>query len=227
MPNFINRSCSWPFLIFICTVISCCLGLSYWPVQRYQEKLTWVNLKKSNEQKAALRKLPEKLQQADEGRKFAIMASYRPNQYFLRANTYHNHKLGFLVYVPILSQKNWYLAEFGWLAQTGKLELPKSTKIKGYVTCAKGKEFRLKNIPPNPGWPKIIQTLDLKEINHITQKDFGKCWLNVKTKLPRVVKNRVMSPNRHLGYAAQWLLFAIIILYIFAKLTKDKSNAKT
>ena len=225
MPNFNNRSCSWLSLVVVAGLITSCLFLSNWQVHRFQEKQSWVNLQSKNLNQPTLYNLPKKLKVELEGQKFAINGRIDFKRVFLRDNTYYKHKAGYLVYAPVQSNNTWYLANLGWLEKNKKLNKKQVNPIVGSIYCPKGKEFYLKKIKSPKGWPKIIQTLDLSEVNATLGQDVGQCLLIVKTDLKTIINQKPLSPERHLGYAFQWLLFACIILYIFLRVTRSQNES--
>ena len=224
MPNFNNRSCSWLSLFVVAGLITSCLILSNWQIHRFQEKQFWVNIRSKNNNQPPLKQLPKALTEELEGQKFAVNGRIDFKRVFLRDNTYFKHKAGYLVYAPVQSKNTWYLANLGWLEKNNKLTKKPFNPIVGSVYCPKGKEFYLKKIKSPKGWPKVIQTLDLSEVNSMLGHNIGRCLLMVKTDLKTIENKKPLSPERHLGYAFQWLLFACIMLYIFLRVTRSQNE---
>lgn len=147
MPNFNNRSCSWLSLISVMWLTLTCIGLSYWQLQRYEYKKTWQLINTSNNRQSPMDKLPPALSNAYEGRSFKTKAIVHSELAFLRDNKYFQHKAGYLLYLPVEINDNWYLGEFGWISKKGIMPKVKLASVSGHVVCPKGKEFLLKKTP--------------------------------------------------------------------------------
>lgn len=210
------------FFIFFC--ISICLFLSFWQLLRFKEKKSWQKIQASAEFMQPLLSIPNNLSRKYEGRKFVFNGQLDTLHIFLRDNSYFIKNRGYLAYMPFVQNKNTAMARLGWIKSKNSLEVlsQKKQTFSGKVYCQKGKEFKLKTIPVNTGWPKVIQTYDHSEINSILKSNFSSCFLDVDFpgfKKPAVKK--ILSPERHLGYSLQWILFAVIIFIIYRKLRHE------
>lgn len=224
MANSNNIKTGMLTISIVFVLSSLCFALSYWQYQRFLEKREWSAIKNENTLKKPLNSLPSIITKQYDGRKFAIKAILNLKHIFLRDNKYYNRKAGYLIYAPIKFDGRLYLAELGWTANDSSgLEFPRGV-FKGLIVCPKGKEFALKYIKPNPGWPKIIQTLDLNEISRELKSPISGCILSVNSKNPKLQRREMLSPQRHIGYAIQWLLFGIIIVYMYYKLNWGKNH---
>lgn len=214
---------------YIVILLSCfCLLLSYWQLYRYKEKKNYLKIISISENKAPLSKLPLMLNNNYDGRSFSLSVKPLINKLFLRDNVYYNGKKGYNAYMPVEFENLWYIANFGFVTEK---KIPNNldyNKLRGKVYCPKGKEFILKNIPANKGFPKTIQRFDVLEIEKAVNRKLSPCVLEVYSKnILQIKKRKILSPARHIGYCIQWLLFACLIPYIYYKSSKGSKNEKT
>lgn len=221
MVNSSNSSRKWLSISVVGIIVATCFSLSFWQYKRYLYKKDWLEITNKNKKLKPLTALPALLTKDFEARKFEVSGKIDLKRYFLRDNKYFKRQVGYLVYAPLKTTNSYYLVELGWISKGSKA--PKvANLIKGEILCPKGKEFVLKHIPPDKGWPKILQSLDLAEVSREYKQIFSGCILSATGIAQKLPKREVMSPNRHIGYSVQWLLFGMIIVYIYYKLSRGK-----
>lgn len=223
MSNFSNIRKFSPAFLLVLTTISTCIYLSIWQYHRFLQKKSFVQIRNNSKNKKTLKKLTNPISYKDDNRKFDIKVNPKTDLIFLRDNVYLKKTKGYLIYMPIEYKNDWYIAKVGWTKNIPSLSPLDFKSVHGVIYCPKGKEFILKRIPPSPKFPKIIQRFDIQEISKELAKKISPCILELETKFPQVKVVNKLTPERHLGYSIQWLIFAFLISYIYYRSNNEKT----
>lgn len=208
-----------------CTVffVLCCV-LSVWQLHRYQFKN---NLLVSYQKQ--LQSKPQSLQDVlhKEGEKqFRVVAAtgeYLPELTVLVQNRVYNGRIGFEVFTPlrVAGEKTLFLVDRGWVDKMENATPPATSKqnVFGYLKENNEYQFILGKNIVSPKHPIVLQKLDLIDIAAITKQDFYPLLLRLDPHADngfvREWTITAVTPERHLGYAAQWFIFALIILIAY------------
>jgi surfeit locus 1 family protein len=161
-----------------------------------------------------------------------ITGHYLPEHQWLLDGQFHEHRAGFHVITPVLSAdgKHTLLINRGWVPRnSGDYQQPPTLPtltttprtVIGYVHYPKGKPLLLnRQHTESPGWPKIIQRLDLEHIQRHINRTLPPFIIllhpNDDDGFVRQWKSKRLTPDRHIGYATQWFALALLafILYL-------------
>lgn len=141
-------------------------------------------------------------------------------QVFLLDNQVSNHRAGYRVFrlakantttqsIPMV-----FLVEGPWLSyeSMGKADhpeglytdVPPSLPSIGYIRFpSAGLQLSAQAYNTPVKWPLVLQWIDFTAIGHLIGQELTIFWIQFdKPQLP------ILSPEKHLGYALQWFLFA-------------------
>ncbi|MBE8215386.1 MAG: SURF1 family protein [Endozoicomonadaceae bacterium] len=143
-----------------------------------------------------------------------------------------NHQVGYRVFSVVYlnsTEKEAVLIDRGWherkknINPIKKLMLSKEHLFEGILWRPQGAAFLLKQDQWRPGWPKIIQSIDQKAIKKIAND--LQCpvlpWIVILNQdqpgvLIRQLPRPPMTAQKHLGYAIQWFLMALVLTILMA-----------
>jgi len=151
-----------------------------------------------------------------------IRGRYLDHDTVLLQNRLNHGKSGADVLTPFqpTGDNRVILVNRGW---TSNLKIPETQsghEIRGYLTPVLGYQFILgKNILYPDQKPLKIQRMDMSEISRMLGKDFYPFILRLAAAEPNGFLREfsfesvtAVSPERHLGYAIQWYLMAVVLL---------------
>lgn len=159
---------------------------------------------------------------------------------FLLDNQHHNHQFGYDVLSPlVLSNGRVVLVDRGWVSgDQGRQSVPKVstpvglTQIQGSIYYPAQNQWVLgPGIEEKESRVRIIERIDTKLVEQILQKTVYPFIIRLdKQDAYGFVREWAivsMPPQRHLGYALQWFVMALVILIIFVALNLKKKNEET
>lgn len=179
-------------------------------------------------------KLTTSLPEVDTGlafRQLVLTGTYARARTFLIDNQIYKGRFGYRAITLFTSAAgDKYLVDRGWLAGSKersvlpKIETPNAQiSIQSVIWPNLGLVPLLESNPPEAGWPKRIQRVDLELMQSVLEIEAFPMLLRLEKFQPgvlTVVTQQVsFSADRHTGYAVQWFglaitLFAgLIILY--------------
>ncbi|MDD7804374.1 MAG: SURF1 family protein [Endozoicomonas sp. (ex Botrylloides leachii)] len=211
------------------------IGLGFWQLSRYEQKLELESIYVSRESMPALR--------LDQVKKYKntlylpVKASgYFDNErYFLLDNQVYKGRAGFSVIMPFFTKSDGViLVNRGWVPMKTRDKLPKIKvdpvmyHLEGTIYRSLGELLLLKKDVWNKGWPKVIQGMDFDKASKALGKPVPAYLLNLNKDQPAALriqmKKAVMPSEKHLGYALQWFTMAAVFLglYLFHMSVKGK-----
>jgi surfeit locus 1 family protein len=218
-------------------VLFCILG--NWQLNRYQEKKALVlNYQQRTTAPAeAFSSLADKSETELQFRKITVTGVYINALTILVQNQFYHDQLGYEVLTPLKmkNEKNLLLIDRGWIAKPKDNQLPVfdevtgEQQVTGYIKTLNDYHFILgKNSLDVAARPLILQKVDVAELNKITHDSFYPMMLRLDASQPHgfvrdwVVVN--MLPQRHLGYAIQWFLMALVLLIAYASFSYERTK---
>lgn len=223
----------WRITLVTLLMVPLMVGLGFWQLQRADEKAA---LAASFEQRQVQR--PALLNEIRDNSAASlaylpvrVSGSFLPDTYFLLDNRIQGGRFGYEVLgiLQVEGSGDTVLVNRGWVAgDPARLELPDVppqaglVDVTGYVYVAPGKPYLLAEQALEPGWPKVIQAVEMdKLVPPVVELTGGKVFLhpvriNAGSPGALSVDWRVInvSPAKHQGYAVQWLTMATV-LFIF------------
>ncbi len=215
--------------------ISLFIRLGFWQIQRADEKKEMIAAETASALKpplnwSASHKLPAQYQ------KIFIHGHYLPHV-FLLDNQHHNHQFGYDVLSPLqLANGELVMVDRGWILGDStrqtvpEIESPQEIiKLQGNVYYPSEKQWILGPLlEEKKNNVTIVERMDAKLISQILQKKVYPFIIRLdKQDAYGFVREWAivsMPPERHLAYALQWFVMALIILIIFVALNLKKKR---
>lgn len=158
---------------------------------------------------------------------------------FLLDNQIYNHRVGYMVLTPLISQLPTQfpivLVNRGWIPRlVDRNHLPDLKSVFGLQTLhgmlkRPSRSFLLSKSEEQIKWPLLIQSIDLERISRLLKQPLYPFIVLLDPKDPNGFERKwnvvIMPASKHYGYAAQWFALALtlVIIYIFLNV-KWKSN---
>jgi surfeit locus 1 family protein len=169
----------------------------------------------------------------------AVQGQYLNQQTMFVQNRFYKEQLGYEVITPlqIPGQSTLLLVDRGWVQKPADAELPNiatvtdAQQIIGNIKLVNEYQFILgQNILQPKSTPLVMQKVDVKEISQLTQQTYYPFVL----RLDPVAKNGFvrdwaltgMNPERHMGYAVQWFLMAIVLFIAYFSFCFERIGRK-
>ncbi len=214
------------------------MRLGFWQIQRADEKTEMIAAQKVQEKQDAVvwtptKNLPLQYERVE------VKGKYLPQVFFLD-NQHQKHQFGYNVLSPLaLSDGSIILIDRGWVpgeltrrvlpnikSPSGVLELEGSAYFPSKKQWVLGPAFEEKGVNVT-----IIERIDDQLISKILQKSVSPFIIRLDKQdsngFVREWETVSMPPQRHLAYALQWFLMALVVLIIFVALNLKKKNEKT
>ncbi len=198
------------------------LSLGGWQLQRAEQKRVW--LQQLDEAPATtVNGALERLEHYD-WVPVRLEIELVPLKIFLLDNRTRQGRAGYEVVVPIrVDEGSWWLASLGWVAAPARREQLPEVELARRWLRAEGvlsrplESVTLAASQVEPGWPRRIQSLDLKQIREALAVPVEPLLLHLKTVvseaiLPRAKIYTGIEPERHIGYAVQWFGLALALV---------------
>lgn len=239
----VNIQWRWPWLIVTLLVFSALIKLSWWQYQRAEEKLVRLTRIAEYSQQESLT-LPAILSLAQQGLDIndlpiALEGRFIQGQSLLLDNQTYKNRLGYRALQVLQTNFGNVLINLGWIAGSrDRSYIPEvddfigSIELKGHVRLVELGVMLQEQQLTQKLWPQRIQQIELDKIaelfglpllpfvvylNKDEQIGFEKNWQPI-----------VMPPEKHQGYAFQWLSLAIawlsLMIWAAYKATKNNKN---
>ncbi|MDX1901016.1 MAG: SURF1 family protein [Gammaproteobacteria bacterium] len=211
------------FMFWLCFV-ALFVALGYWQLCRYQFKKDLLN-----DSKERLISAPVALKSVTknplEFQHVIVAGRYLNDEIILVQDQFFHHRLGFevLTVFQIPNESEYLLVDRGWVPVLENGQLPVISPVKneqrliGHLRTFHEYQFILgKNILNPTVKPLVIQKVDVPELSHVLNKPLYPFILRLDANMPNGFAREwvitTVLPERHLGYAVQWFLMAIVLL---------------
>lgn len=224
-PNFIPKPPALPWWLNVITMALFCLflSLSYWQATRGFEKQALIDKVQATSTPINEQQLLQPNYQLKIGQQVELSGQLDNEHFFLIDNKFYQGEVGYLVISPLILRDNLaILVNRGWVDRRSDIDqqfrlapTPNTVTMTGQLYMPKHNRFITHNIVDKT-WPQQALEIDTEA--------FAK-RLNLEL-LPMVVNlhsdsehsffgplplDMGMKPEKHYGYSAQWMLFALIL----------------
>ena len=220
-------------IISLAFLVILCLYLAKWQIERGNEKDLLYNSYQKN-----ISLQPQVIDELSEYynnfTKIKVSGELLPENQFLLDNKVYKRKAGYDVITPMLVNNKILLVNRGWVDGNNRLTMPDidiatiNTEVEGYTYEYKV-GFVLKNEPKSSSWPRLIQSVNIKEISEALGKEVFSYSIIMSTKQTNSLQLRETHQKndklKHYMYAGQWFIFSIIgfiLIIVLLKRTKDE-----
>ena len=219
-------------IISLAFLVILCLYLAKWQIERGNEKDLLYNSYQKN-----ISLQPQVIDELSEYynnfTKIKVSGELLPENQFLLDNKVYKRKAGYDVITPMLVNDKILLVNRGWVDGNNRLTMPDidiatiNTDVEGYTYEYK-EGFILKDESKNTSWPRLIQSVNIKEISEALDKEvFSYSLIMSTTQINSLQLRETHQKNdklKHYMYAGQWFIFSIIGFILIIVLLKRTKN---
>ena len=219
-------------IITLAFLVILCLYLAKWQIERGNEKDLLYNSYQKN-----ISLQPQVIDELSEYynnfTKIKVSGELLPENQFLLDNKVYKRKAGYDVITPMLVNNKILLVNRGWVDGNNRLTMPDidiatiNTDVEGYTYEYK-EGFMLKDESKNTSWPRLIQSVNIKEISEALDKEvFSYSLIMSTTQINSLQLRETHQKNdklKHYMYAGQWFIFSIIGFILIIVLLKRTKN---
>ncbi|KTD53401.1 SURF1 family protein [Legionella santicrucis] len=229
---------SWLMLILAILFFSLFVRLGFWQIQRADEKRKMIVAQKTQELQKPLFWTKSQKQPLQYER-IILKGNYLP-QIFLLDNQHYQHQFGYNVLSPLeLPDGSIIMIDRGWVpGELSRQVFPNIIIPNEFVTLQGSVYFPSKNqwilgpsLEKKGNKVVILERLDTQLISQVLQKAVSPFIIRLDKQdangFVREWATVSMPPQRHLAYALQWFVMALVVLIIFVALNLKKKNEKT
>jgi len=205
-------------LFIFLPLISLCMFLGMWQIERGQEKQDIYNLYLNN-----ISKEPQIFDDLHENipefTKIKIFGNFVLEKQFLLDNQVYKQKAGYDVITPLEINDKILLVNRGWVSNNNRQFIPDISLVKtnnpiiGYIYYYKD-SYTLSNDVYENKWPLLIQNIDINQKSSLLNREILPYILIMSESqdnayaLKKIYKKN--SQLKHYMYAGQWFIFSII-----------------
>lgn len=208
------------------------ISLGCWQLHRYEEKKLLAQQYQLRSQQAplTLNDLTSSKITDVHYLPLRLLGHYDNAHTFLLDNQIHNHQAGYYVLTPFIANQHQQLVLInrGWVARNvDRRILPPVPSllgqqiIQGMIYVPSKKTFVLSAQNENSAWPRVIQALDIQQMQGLLQRPL-ESWVLLARPSPHEDFVREWKPQinaqKNLSYALQWFTFAAVLLVLFIAL---------
>ena len=228
---------SWLMTFLTIVVIALFLRLGFWQVQRAHEKEMMLAAEQTRAAQKPVKWTTDQ-QSPLQYQQLIVEGHYLPNN-FLLDNQHQQHQFGYDVITALeMDNESVVMIDRGWIPGDNtrrifpNIEIPaERIQITGSVYYPSQKQWVLGPKMEKANKVIILELLDSNLLQQILQKKVYPFIIRLdKQEAYGFVREWAvvsMPPQRHLAYALQWFVMALVILIIFVALNIKKNNEKT
>tara|TARA_B100000953_G_scaffold295862_1_gene287630 strand:+ start:5404 stop:6111 length:708 start_codon:yes stop_codon:yes gene_type:complete len=205
-------------LFIFLPLISLCIFLGVWQIERGQEKQDTYNLylKNISKEPKELHNLHENI---SEFTKIKVFGDFMLEKQFLLDNQVYNQKAGYDVITPLEVDDKVLLVNRGWVSNNNRQSIPDISIVKtknpiiGYVYYYKNSYMLSNDIYENK-WPLLIQSININKKSSLLNKEILPYVLIMNESQDNAYNlKKIYKKNpqlKHYMYAGQWFIFSIL-----------------
>lgn len=228
----------WQLSLLVLLFLPLLIHLGYWQLDRAvdKEQLLAVYQQQQNLPAENFEQLT-KLYADIRYRPIIVNGTFDPERYWLLDNQPRQGKVGYEVIMPLKVSGQWILVNRGWVkAPRLRSELPvfetpsDRVTLQGYFHIpSKNAVFSQTSSDLSQEWPKRVIELSVANIESILGDKVYSRVLRIESDNPgALITDWPMintSPEKHYGYAMQWFLMALALVFLYAwAVVKTESN---
>ena len=217
---------SLAFLVIVC------LLLAHWQLERGDEKDALYNSYQKNIASQA-RVIENLSDYYTDFTKIKVSGILLSEKQFLLDNRVFKRRAGYDVITPMLVDEKILLVNRGWVDGNDRLTSPDinisttNMEVEGYTYVYK-ETFLLGNNTQETRWPRLIQSVNVKEISKMLDREVLPYSVVMSTSQTNSLQIREIHQQndklKHYMYAGQWFIFSIIgFILIIVLLKRDKN----
>lgn len=216
----------WKLTVFVVLLLPLLIRLGFWQLHRADEKRAILAAYDARRHAPALKlqglQGPPKAYQ-----RVSISGQFMNDRVFLLDNRIYQGQPGFEVITPVIDAVTGQavFVDRGWIAgfvDRSKLPevppVPGEQSVVGEVYIADSERVAADEWA-SPGWPKVIQSIDIPRMSAALQHRAFSVLLRLPPESPwsfRQLWQPVnMPPSRHIGYAVQWFCMAAALAALY------------
>ncbi|MDR2212348.1 MAG: SURF1 family protein [Pseudomonadales bacterium] len=221
----------WKLTLLYLLLLPLLLRLGFWQLAREQEKLALLAVYESRQQQAPAPL--ETLNPADDLQYRQVRLSGAPDNahLFLLDNRLYQGRAGYEVLQALRADDGLLVfINRGWVSQGATradlpeiAPLPARLQVQGSIYVPVGEPVLLSDELMSAGWPKVIEALQLEEMQRVAELDGTlfpytlRLAEGAEGALIRAWPLINLSPAMHRGYAVQWfaMALALSLLYLY------------
>lgn len=234
LKNGLNFNLEWRISLFTAVMVPLMLGLGFWQLQRGEDKAELASAFEMRQQQrpAPLSELWESQPESLAYTPVHLRGTFVHDKYFLLDNRVQNGRVGYEVLgiLELADAGGSVLVNRGWIAGNAvRQSLPTvpvvegSVDITGHVYVAPGEPYLLAEQQFGPGWPKLIQAVQMDKLGPLVESALGRRVFSYPVRIDAEERGALgvnwqvvnMSPQKHQGYAVQWFTMAAVLAVFY------------
>ena len=228
----------WWLILITLAAFAVLIKLSFWQWQRAAEKELQLSQLANWQQQGApawtelIKLSPDEL----DGAPLQGQARWLSPTVWLVDNQIMQGRAGYDVLVPMQLAEGTpaLVVNLGWLAapprrdQLPEVTIPASIELSGLLRSQPG-SFRLgDNLEARGQWPMRVQTIEILSLQTTTTVPlFDAVFYQQETPYTHHYQPVVLSPEKHRGYALQWLLLALAVVIVAMAASCQKEEGQS
>ena len=220
---------NWKMTLFTVALLPLLISLGQWQLDREQEKKTAQLLYENRMQET-----PVNLDELDWSlpdlgwTQVTAQGEFDREKQFLLDNRTIEGRVGYEVITPFLTDRGLVLVNRGWVtqgatrAQLPSVELKDSgaVRISGHIYVSTGETMMLGGEQEaQSSWPRVIQRIDLVQMADELGSPVFPHIVRLSANSAEALRTNWsvvnMQPEVHRGYAVQWFLMAIVLVFLY------------
>ena len=219
----------WRITLFTLLLVPLMTGLGFWQLQRAGEKEALASSFELRQASApaSVHELWDMPGQEQAYLPVRLRGSFR-GEYFLLDNRTHQGRFGYqvLAVMTLEGDTATVLVNRGWIAgDPARLTRPVvpvvegPVAVTGHVYVAPGAPYLLQEQQLQPGWPKLIQAVEMDKLSPPLEELAGTRVFPYLVRIDAGAPGALtvdwqvinVSPQKHQGYAVQWFSMAAVL----------------
>ena len=224
----------WRISLFTAILLPVMVALGFWQLQRADEKaaLSAAWAARQQQPPAALAEVWHAPADALAYLPVTLEGRFLADRYFLLDNRVLGGRFGYEVLgiMQLANDAGLVLVNRGWVAgDPARQALPQvpvvagEVTVQGFVYVAPGAPYLLAEQQLQPGWPKVLQAIEMDKLATVLDATVGKALFPFPVRLNQDEPGALtvdwavvnVSPEKHRAYAVQWFTMAAVLLIFY------------